>query len=434
MELKNKIDSKKKLLYLNVGQLQKDILNYINNIRANPITYYESLKREYPFPSLEIYNLLKFIYSLKNIKLPPLKLDNDICKCSEDILSYIILYDEGKDEINFGPNDKENYSLKRRLERIGKINVDNEEYIIFGMDNPKSIIKDLLLNDPNMEKLLDNKFTLVGISCGILPSDRLCTIIDIVEEEKFFDSFRKKGYYNIYEKGINLKDNFSKMNYHNNNINNNIYSRRTKNKSFSSGRIIYDNKNGNIKSINNNNNNNFPLENYYSNNPHYELSINSINKKVQEENPMITFSTQTENTYKSDIYNNDNVYKIQNNEYKVNINKNGIPYLNKNSKLLHQRNLSYSNIRIPHLKKYNKNYSTSNINNSNNLKNKNNNFNYNLKLQSSVKSLFNKNIDQEKNITYTRSIIPDIDGTFINVLTRNTQFKDGSKLIEYDTK
>ena len=136
MELKNKIDSKKKLLYLNVGQLQKDILNYINNIRANPITYYESLKREYPFPSLEIYNLLKFIYSLKNIKLPPLKLDNDICKCSEDILSYIILYDEGKDEINFGPNDKENYSLKRRLERIGKINVDNEEYIIFGMDNP----------------------------------------------------------------------------------------------------------------------------------------------------------------------------------------------------------------------------------------------------------------------------------------------------------
>ena len=229
----------------------------------------------------------------------------------------------------------------------------------------------------------------------------------------------------------NLKDNFSKMNYHNNNINNNIYSRRTKNKSFSNGRIIYNDKNGNIKSINNNN---IPLENYYSNYPNYEFSINSINKKVQEENPMITFSTQTENTYKSDIYNNDNLYKIKNNDYKVNINKNGIPYLNKNSKLLHQRNLSYSNIRIPHLKKYNKNYSTSNINNNNNLKNKNNNFNYNLKLQSSVKSLFNKNLDQEKNITYTRSIIPDIDGTFINVLTRNTQFKDGSKLIEYDTK
>ena len=31
MELKNKIDSKKKLLHLNVGQLQKDILKYINN-------------------------------------------------------------------------------------------------------------------------------------------------------------------------------------------------------------------------------------------------------------------------------------------------------------------------------------------------------------------------------------------------------------------
>ena len=50
-----------------------------------------------------------------------------------------------------------------------------------------------------MNKLFDTKFTLIGISCGILPSDRLCTIIDIVEEEKIFDSFRKNNhYYNKY--------------------------------------------------------------------------------------------------------------------------------------------------------------------------------------------------------------------------------------------
>ena len=183
MELKNKIDSKKKLLHLNVGQLQKDILKYINNLRAQSINFIEIIKRENPNPSKELLELIKYLYSLNNQKIPPFKLDNDICKCTEDILSYIILYDEGKNEINFGPNNKEKYSLDRRLERIGKKQVDNQEFIIYGINNPKNIINNIILNDPNMIKLFQFKYTLIGISCGILPSDRLCTIIDIVEEE-----------------------------------------------------------------------------------------------------------------------------------------------------------------------------------------------------------------------------------------------------------
>ena len=54
--------------------------------------------------------------------------------------------------------------------------------------------------------------------------------------------------------------------------------------------------------------------------------------------------------------------------------------------------------------------------------------------QYSTKTIFSQKASNEPaDITYSRSFIPDIDGKYINVLTRNTKFKDGCKLIEYDT-
>ena len=47
-----------------------------------------------------------------------------------------------------------------------------------------------------------------------------------------------------------------------------------------------------------------------------------------------------------------------------------------------------------------------------------------------IKSLFAK---QKPGVTYQEEIIPDIDGSLINVMAKKTVFKDGSKLIEYDT-
>jgi len=481
MELKNKIDSKKKLLHLNVGQLQKDILKYINNLRAQPINFIEIIKRENPNPSKELLELIKYLYSLNNQKIPPFKLDNDICKCTEDILSYIILYDEGKNEINFGPNNKEKYSLNRRLERIGKKKVDNEEFIIYGLNNPKNIINNILLNNPNMIKLFQFKYTLIGISCGILPSDRLCTIIDIVEEEKLFESYKKYSNYNIENiSNPNMNNNNNYINYktynnnYNINYNNNISNGKKKNMSYSTGRKIPNNNiNGTIQRININNKINYSNEkNYYQNNINnynqlensyhnynnnkYKIYINN-NELIQEEKPIITVSSQSNNTIKSECnitndysnknYNNNYTRpKIPISQFKSHINKNGIPYSNK-SLGSHKRNFSYTNIKVSN-PNYEKNDSINNIQNdsnnninyniNNNINNINNNINLNnnpinkenLKSQSSMKSLFKR--IEEPNVTYTTSIIPDIDGSYINVLTKNTKFKDGSKLIEYD--
>ena len=498
MELKNKIDSKKKLLHLNVGQLQKDILKYINNLRAQPNNFLEIIKRENPNPSKELLELINYLYSLNNQKIPPFKLDNDICKCTEDILSYIILYDEGKNEINFGPNNKEKFSLNRRLERIGKKQVENEEFIIYGINNPKNIINNILLNEPNMIKLFQFKYTLIGISCGILPSDRLCTIIDIVEEEKLFDSFKKYNNYNIENipnPNMNNNNNYytNYKTYNNNyNPNNNLYNRKNKNMSFSTGKKIPSNNNinGTIQRININYKNNYSNEKNYHNNinnynsseNNYHNNINNYNSSEknyqnnnnnnkykiylnnqelnQEEKPIITVSSQTNNTEKSE-YNINNDYsknynsnytrpKIPISQFKSHINKIGIPYSNK-SLASHKRNFSYTNIKLPNpiCEKNNciniiKNDSNNNINNNinyninHNINNLNNNYNINipinkdnLKSQSSMKSLFKR--EEVPNVTYTTSIIPDIDGTYINVLTKNTKFKDGSKLIEYDT-
>ena len=481
MELKNKIDSKKKLLHLNIGQLQKDILKYINNLRAQPNNFLEIIKRENPNPSKELLELIKYLYSLNNQKIPPFKLDNDICKCTEDILSYIILYDEGKNEINFGPNNKEKYSLDRRLERIGKKQVDNQEFIIYGINNPKNIINNIILNDPNMIKLFQFKYTLIGISCGILPSDRLCTIIDIVEEEKLFESFKKYNNYNIQKiPNTNMNNNNNYTNYktydnnYNSNYNNHIYNRKNKNMSFSTGKKIPSNYNinGTIQRININYKNNSNEKNYQSminnynssdnnyqnnNNNKYKIYLNN-QELTQEEKPIITVSSQSNNTVKSECNNNNDYSKKYNsnntrpkipiNQYKSHINKIGIPYSNK-SLGSHKRNFSYTNIKLPN-PIYEKNNSNNNIKNdsnnniinnisyniNNNINNINNNNNIpinkdNLISQSSMKSLFKKT--EEPNVTYTTSIIPDIDGRYINVLTKNTKFKDGSKLIEYDT-
>ena len=51
MESKNKLDSKMQLLHLNLGQLQEDILKFINNIRAQPNNYFELLRKENPKPN-----------------------------------------------------------------------------------------------------------------------------------------------------------------------------------------------------------------------------------------------------------------------------------------------------------------------------------------------------------------------------------------------
>ena len=461
MELKKKEGTSNKILFTNIGKLQDNLLKLINNIREKPGDYLENLRKENPEPSDQMNLLLKFLYSIKNKKFPPIKKNNDVCKCSEDILSYIILYDEGKNEINFGNNDKSNYTLKRRLERIGIKKVENQEFIIFGFDEPNSIILDLLLNDPNKEKLFDPKLILGGITCGILPSDRLCTIIDIVEEEKIiFDSFRKKNIYSTHTTDYihNPKIDFF---YDSNELENNENKRKFKNFSFSSEKKIPSAyiRGGKVKTLNINFQSLAKPLLYSNQRKNQNTNIENImnkNELERKEKPINTFLTKTNDFYKSNNTSNNYIgYKSSTYKYQINPNNNRTPYSNKTFNLLGKRNYSSSNIRSPNPIYYDT-YSC-NLNNNNNLFSKNicsncganlsNNYRkYNmisdsnnmenrktLKYQNSAKSIFSRNCGEEADVTYYRSFIPDIDGKYINVLTRNTQFKDGCKLIEYET-
>ncbi len=476
MESKKKLDSKMQLLHLNIGQLQEDILEFINNIRANPNNYLELLRKENPKPNEEMNNLLKFLYKIKNQKIPSLTMNNDICKCSEDILNYIIIYDEGKNQLNFLYNNKRSYSLQSRLIRVGKKNVDNEEFIIFEKNKPNSIILDLLLNDPNMNKLFDPKFTLIGISCGILPSDRLCTIIDIVEDEKLFDSFRKNNHH-CYNKSTftsYIHNPQIAVYYDSNELDNTIQSKKYKNISFSSGKKIPLNKGGIVRTLKIDFNRN--LFNSYEKNNNIKknnknISINRDNKNEFKQNEKTIKSNPRENYSPSFNIKNMNSpdYDINTTQYKTSSYKSEIPFYNKTFGLMNSRNKSYSNIRIKHPiyydsnleninnnKRYklntSKSYYNYNLNKMNLSPNKNfyeqnqsNNFNNNYNLNTfnqnninnnlySIKTIFSNNTCNEPaDVTYYRSYIPDIDGKYINVLTRNTKFKDGCKLIEYDT-
>ena len=475
MESKNKLDSKMQLLHLNLGQLQEDILKFINNIRAQPNNYFELLRKENPKPNEEMNNLLKFLYKIKKEKIPPFTMNNDICKCSDDILNYIIIYDEGKNKLHFLYNNKSNYSLKTRLIRVGKKNVDNEEFIIFEKKNPKSIILDLLLNDPNMNKLFDPKFTLIGISCGILPSDRLCTIIDIVEEEKIFDSFRKNNhYYNKYSIITYIHNPKFAVYYDSNELDNNDINKKYKYISFSSGKKIPSfNKGGNVQALKIDFNRNL-FQNNQKNNIEKKIndknSMNTDNKNEYILNEKTIKSNQKENYSPSFFKGNNNSpdYNINTTQYKTATYKSDIPYFNRKLGLMNSRNKSYTNVRITHPiyndsnlyninnnKKYklntsksyynsyfnkinlipnNCNYNLDKSNNFNNTYNSNTFNQNNLNNQYLINTIFPKNnCNEPADVTYYRSIIPDIDGKYINVLTRNTKFKDGCKLIEYDT-
>ncbi len=477
MESKKKLDSKMKLLDLNLGQLQDDILEFINKIRAYPNNYLELLRKENPKPNEEMINLLKFLFQIKNKKIPLFTMNNDICKCSEDILNYIIIYDEGKNQLNFLYNNKRSYSLKSRLIRVGKKNVDNEEFIIFEKIKPNSIILDLLLNDPNMYKLFDPKFTLIGISCGILPSDRLCTIIDIVEDEKIFDSFRKENHHNYskYSFTTYIHNPQISVYYDSNELDNNIIkNKKYKNISFSSGKKIPStNKGGIVQTLKIDFNRNLfkNIEKNNNNKNSNNISINKENKNQYKKNEKMMKSISRENhspSFNKKIMNSPD-YNINSTQYKTLSYKSEIPYYNKTFGLINSRNKSYSNMRITHPiycdsnlynsnndKKYKLNTSKSYYNyylNKMNLspnkniyeQNESNNFNTNYNLnrfnqnylnnnQYSTKTIFSQKASNEPaDITYSRSFIPDIDGKYINVLTRNTKFKDGCKLIEYDT-
>lgn len=175
---KNFLEKKKLLMELNSNELNKNIFYLINEARTSPKQFCQHIM--YTNDTDKKIQNLSLFFKYFSKETSPLILDNNISICSRDLLTHLISIDDGKSPFKYTLEEKMRNSLKSRLKKLNLIPIHYNNFIIIGTDNPLDAIIDLLLNEDYKNKLLNPEMNLIGIASGLLPSENLCIILDIV--------------------------------------------------------------------------------------------------------------------------------------------------------------------------------------------------------------------------------------------------------------
>jgi len=210
---------RKLLLELNSNQLNKNILYHINEARSSPKEFSHHLINENDEDNKlnHLYTFFKF-YSKE---VPPLILDKNLEICSKDLLHHLISIDNGSKVFNYSEQNKMRNSLRIRLRRLNLIPTYYAHFLVIGAQNSIEAIINLLLNIDYRNKILSHEMHYIGIASGLLPSENLCIIIDIVNAIKMNNNFNlrpvKYSFYNYndeddYENGCDYSfyENYNK--------------------------------------------------------------------------------------------------------------------------------------------------------------------------------------------------------------------------------
>jgi len=210
---------RKLLLELNSNQLNKNILYHINEARSSPKEFSHHLINENDEDNKlnHLYTFFKF-YSKE---VPPLILDKNLEICSKDLLHHLISIDNGSKVFNYSEENKMRNSLRIRLRRLNLIPTYYAHFLVIGAQNSIEAIINLLLNIDYRNKILSPEMHYIGIASGLLPSENLCIIIDIVNAIKMNNNFNlrpvKYSFYNYndeddYENGCDFSfyENYNK--------------------------------------------------------------------------------------------------------------------------------------------------------------------------------------------------------------------------------
>ena len=306
----------------NLSQIEQDILILINFLRTNPIEFCNNLiinnqynpNQDYS----EIINYIKNVHQ-KQILSEYVEIPEISC-AARSLLNNISLHYKKYHNLNFKQFDSESLNLRTRLSNYGERTGRIFETVLFKMDNPDDIVNHILSEEKGRSMLLNYKMKYIGIACDILPTNFICTVIDIVQD---FVPFRDKiNYCNI-----------------NNNINSNINNNYNKyDKSFNNNKKKKNNS-GKIK------------QKFYYNsiNNEYMSLINNLNSKNNKSKIQLENPDQITKDIEIDLNINDN------NE--ENINKNSLNQINNNKEINkdYQKNIYYNTpIKLPQNKnKYN---------------------------------------------------------------------------------
>ena len=175
---KSFLEKKKLLMELNSNELNKNIFYLINEARTSPKQFYHHLT--YNNKTNKSITNLSLFFKYFSKETSSLILDKNISICSQDLLTHLISIDDGKFPFKYTQEEKMRNSLKSRLKRLNLTPINYNNFIIIGTDNSLDAIINLFLNEDYKNKILSPEMKLMGIASGLLPSEELCIIIDIV--------------------------------------------------------------------------------------------------------------------------------------------------------------------------------------------------------------------------------------------------------------
>jgi hypothetical protein len=254
------------------------ILNQINYARMYPNEFVEKLEElnnTIPNDNCLYIDGVPFLYS--NLKesledainflsnqnpLPGLVYNKTITQACDYLLDELIIHDGLDDE------NSNKYSLENRLSKFGEPLGETYELIDYGMFDPEFIVINFILCDGDNQKyernvIFNSKIKCLGIASAILPSEKVCTVINFCEE--FFDKYEQiplevqmkykksvpkyttktiKSYSNQVE-GANLHE----ENYIDDNFNNYNFKRRNSGKVFNMKKNQYIQRRNSIKQM-----------------------------------------------------------------------------------------------------------------------------------------------------------------------------------------
>ena len=181
------------------------VLDQINFARMHPEEYVEKLEdlkesvEKAENKSYLVIQKVPFLYNnleksledaIKFLKeqepLDGLKFNKEITKGCDYLLDTLIIHDGIKDEF------ADKYSLEVRLNKYGVPMGEIYELIDYGMFDPEFIVINFILSDGDDSKyernvLFNPKLTSIGIASALLPSDKICTVINFAEAFYRFD-------------------------------------------------------------------------------------------------------------------------------------------------------------------------------------------------------------------------------------------------------
>ena len=167
-EFVKKLEKIQKLINESDSEDQNTIL-----IKSVPFTYNDL--------NMNLQNSIEFLKEQK--PLEGLTYNESISNGCNDLLNVLMMHD------GFNENELNNprYSLLNRMYSNGTPFGEIYELIDYGMFDPEFIVINFILGDDDDNKIdrsiiFNPQLKTVGIASGILPSDKVCTVIDFAED------------------------------------------------------------------------------------------------------------------------------------------------------------------------------------------------------------------------------------------------------------